>query len=411
MQNYCGKVIKQRQQLDILRFKIMDNSVKNVFSKGFVSVNAGDTLSSCLSLFKKKMPPVLIVLDEKGKYIGVISRRWIIRSRLHPSTIKVEALTRSAPTVTFHDSLSRVAKLMIESNIRQLPVYSGEKLVGTVTDEEVIHGGVIGKWGSTKIEEIMTKKPFLVEETESVGAVLSLFREQGISHAPVVSEGKVVGMISIHDIIENIFQPKQRQTVGEIVGEKVPVLSIAAKSIMARPVITVLSETKLKDAARKMHEFDISSLVVIRRGRPVGILTKRDFLEPLAEMEISQRRITVQFSVKDVEINDVQRRFMIDDFDSFVGRYKETLEAGILFVYLKTHGTNYKGDQLVHCRLQLRTRKGSFFSSSEGFGVEQTFRVALDRLEKQILRSNELEYDPEFARKYLRSIGFPITEL
>jgi hypothetical protein len=180
---------------------------------------------------------------------------------------------------------------------------------------------------------------------------------------------------------------------------------------MARPVRTVLPETKLKDAAKKMHEFDISSLVVIRKGRPAGILTKRDFLEPLAEMEISRRRITVQFSVKDIEIDDTQRRFIIDDFDSFVGRYKETLEAGILFVYLKTHGTNYKGDQLVHCRLQLRTRKGAFFSSSEAFGVEQTFRLALDRLEKQILRSKELEYDPEFARKYLRSIRFPVTEL
>lgn len=386
-------------------------TVKDVFSKGFISVSADDTLSSCLSLFEKKMPPVLIVLDEKGKYVGVISRRWIIRSRLHPSTSKVEALARSAPTVTLHDSLSKVARLMIESNIRQLPVFSGEELVGVVTDEDIIHGAVIGKWGNTKIEEIMSKKPFLIEENESVGAVLSLFREQGISHAPVVADGKVVGMISIHDIIENIFQPKQRQTVGEIVGEKVPVLSIAAKSIMARPVITVLPETKLKDAAKKMHEFDISSLVVIRKGRPAGILTKRDFLEPLAEMEISRRKIRVQFSVKDVEIDDVQRRFIIDDFDSFVGRYKETLEAGILFVYLKTHGTNYKGDQLVHCRLQLRTRKGSFFSSSEGFGVEQTFRLALDRLEKQILRSKELEYNPEFARKYLGRIAFPITEL
>jgi predicted transcriptional regulator len=164
------------------------------------------------------MPPVLVVLDAEGKYIGEISRRWIIRSRLDPSTTKVESLERSAPAVTFHDSLSKVAKLMIESNIRQLPVYSGEKIVGTITDENVIHESVMAKWGDTRIEEIMTKKPFLVEEDDSVGSVLSLFRRQGISHAPVVSNGKVVGMVSVHDIIEHIFQPRNRQTVGEIVG-------------------------------------------------------------------------------------------------------------------------------------------------------------------------------------------------
>jgi hypothetical protein len=78
---------------------------------------------------------------------------------------------------------------------------------------------------------------------------------------------------------------------------------------------------------------------------------------------------------------------------------------------MKTHGTNYKGDQLIHCRLQFRTRKGTFFSSNEGWGVEQTFSLALDRLERQILKSKELEYDPEFVKKYLRRIGFPLTEL
>ncbi len=66
----------------------------------------------------------------------------------------------------------------------------------------------------------MTKKPFVVEKDDSVGAVLSLSRDQGISHAPVVGDGKLVGVISIHDIIEHIFQPRQRQTRGEIVGEE-----------------------------------------------------------------------------------------------------------------------------------------------------------------------------------------------
>jgi hypothetical protein len=160
-----------------------------------------------------------------------------------------------------------------------------------------------------------------------------------------------------------------------------------------------------------MHRFDISSLVVIRKRKPVGILTKRDFLEPIAQMEKPIRRLTVQFSVKDVEIDGIQRGFIMDDFESFTRRYGKTLESGTIFVYMKTHGTNYKGDQLVHCRLQLRTVKGSFFSSGEGFGVEQTFHVALNRLESQILSSKEPQYDREFARAYLRRLRFPLTEL
>lgn len=41
---------------------------------------------------------------------------------------------RRAPTVTFDDSLSKVARLMIESEIRKLPVFSRGKLLGFVTE-------------------------------------------------------------------------------------------------------------------------------------------------------------------------------------------------------------------------------------------------------------------------------------
>ncbi len=390
---------------------MVSSIVQDVFSSKFKSGSQDDTLSACLSLFKEESTPVLVVLTNKGKYAGVIAHRWIIRSRYNPATTKVKSLMRPAPTVSLQDSLSKVAKLMITSGISQLPVFSGEKLSGIVTDEAVIQGAVIGKWGSTKVEEVMTKKPLLVEEDESVGAVLSLFREQGISHAPVVRDGSLVGMVSIQNIIASIFQPKQRQAVGDTTGEKAPVLSIPAKGIMTKPVITVLPETTLKDAAEKMQKFNISSLVVIRKGRVAGILTKRDLLEPLAAMEMPKQRINVQFSVKGVEVSDIQRGIIMNDFEAFSRRYQKMMQEGTLFVYMKTHGTNYKGQQLIHCRLQFRTRRGSFFSSSEGYGVEATFRTALDRLEKQILRSKELAHEPEYAKKYLRRIEFPSTEL
>ena len=384
--------------------------VKDVFSKKFANVKKEDTLSACLSLFKEESTPVLVVLNSKGKYAGVIAHRWIVRSRYDPASTKVESLMRSAPTVSPEDNLSKVARLMITSGISQLPVFSREKLAGIVTDDAVIQGAVVGNWGSTKVEEVMTKKPFSVEEHESVGAVLSLFREHGISHVPVVRDGNLVGIVSVQNVITSIFQPKQRQTVGDIEGEKVPVLSISAKGVMTKPVITVLPETTLKNAVEKMWKFDINSLVIVTEGRPTGILTKRDILEPLAEMDMAKQKIKVQFSVKNVGIDDIQRSFIMEDFEMFSQKYQKTLKAGALFVYMKTHGTNYKGQQLIHCRLQFRTKKGSFFSSSEGYGVETTFRTALDRLEKQLLRSQELAHEPEYTKKYLKQIEFPSTE-
>ena len=389
---------------------MVSSIVKDVFSTEYKSINKDEPLSACLSILKKESTPVLVVLNSKGKYAGVIAHRWIIRSRYSPATTKVETLMRPAPTLTLEDKLSKVAKLMITSGINHLPVFTGDKLEGIVTDDAVIQEAVIGNWGNSKVEEMMTKKPFLIEENESVGAILSLFREHNISHTPIVKDGMLVGIVSIKDIITGIFQPRQRQTVGDITGEKVPVLSISAKGIMTKPVITVLPENTLKDAVKKMKKFNISSVVITSKGRPTGILTKRDLLEPLADMETPKQQIKVEFSVKGVEIDNIQQSYIMGDFEAFANKYQKILEAGTLFVYMKSHGTNYKGEQLIHCRLQFRTRRGSFFSSSEGYGVEITFHTALGKLERQLLRSQELSHQPEYAKKYLKRIEFPSPE-
>jgi hypothetical protein len=222
-----------------------------------------------------------------------------------------------------------------------------------------------------------------------------------------MEKGRPVGIISIQDIIEHIFQPQRRQTLGDIVGEKASPLSIPAKGIMTSPLITVQSDVSLREAEKEMHNSNVSCLAVVAKERLVGIITKLDFLEPIAQIGIANRRLMIQFSAKNIEINPDQRDFMIGEFDSFTHKYRDALKPGTLFVYMKTHGTNHKGEQLTHCRLQLRTEKGSFFSSGEGFGVEPTFRVSLDRLERRILRSKELSHEPKYAQDYMRRIGFP----
>jgi predicted transcriptional regulator len=386
---------------------------RDIYTKSVSTVNENDTLSRCLESFKTEMPPVLTVLDAKGKYAGVIARRWILRSRLDPASTKVKNLMRSAPKISLEYNISKIAKLMIESGVRQLPVFEKEKVTGYVSDENVIHAAVGQEWGKGKVSSVMTRAPYTIDANRSVGAVLTLFREHGFSHVPVMDGGKLVGIISIQDILENVFQPNQRQTTGDIVGEKVETFSVPAKGIMNSPVITVDADANLRDAEKKMHQYNVSCLAAVSNDRLVGIITKLDFLEPISQLETKQPQLTIQFGVKDTIISDDQQAFMMDEFDSFSRKYKEAFQTGTLFVYMKSHGTtNMRGTPLVHCRLQFRTVRGTFYSSGEGWGIESTFRVALDRLDRRLLRSKELlAYNPKYAKDYLRKMGLPEEEL
>jgi len=391
----------------------LQNFAKDIFTEGVSTVNETDPLSRCLEFFKTEMPPVLAVLDDSGKYIGVIARRWVLRSRLDPASTKVKSLMRRAPKISPDSEISKIAKLMIESGTRQLPVFEGENLLGFVTDENIINAAVRQEWGKSKVSSVMSRAPYTIDAHRSVGAVLNLFREHGFSHVPVMDSGKVVGIISIRDILERIFQPNERQTTGDRMGEKVETFSIPARGIMSSPVISIEAGANLREAAKKMHDYNVSCLAATLNDRLVGIITKLDFLEPISQTETTTPNLTIQFGVKDTRITNDQQAFMMDEFDSFTRKYQEAFKTGTLFVYIKTHGAaNSRENPLVHCRLQFRTQKGTFVSSGEGWGVEPTFRTALDRMDRRLLRSKELlEYNPKYARAYLYKMGLPDEEL
>jgi CBS domain-containing protein/ribosome-associated translation inhibitor RaiA len=394
------------------RNKIMAaKTVEEIFSKNYASVNENDMLSKCLELFEKGQYPALAVLDGKGNYKGVLAERWIKRSGLDLSTAKAQTLARAAPKLTPQDSITKAATLMIESEVRQLPVFKGEKLLGFVTDEQIIHSAVMDKWGNTEISRIMTAKPYPVEEDEPIGSVLSLFREHDISHAPVMNKGKLVGVVSIVDFIEHMFKPLERTRKSGVAAERTKTLGGPVKEIMSSPAITVAPETTLRDAEQLMHKNNVHSLIVVVEGYPVGIVTKRDFLEPLSQPEKAEKMINVQFSTKEVQLDSEQREYLLKDFNTFAERYRPILESGTLFVYMKTHGVSHKGEQLVHVKLQLRTGKGNYFSASDSYNLDQAFHLALDHLERQFLRNKEIGQDKEHMKKYFSRIRFPESEL
>jgi len=392
---------------------LSQNFAKDIYTEGVSTVNENDTLSRCLEFFKTEMPPVLAVLDTKGKYTGVIARRWVLRSRLDPASTKVKNLMRHAPRISPEHEISKIAKLMIESGIRQLPVFEDENLLGFVTDENIINAAVRQEWGKSKVSSVMTRAPYTIDANRSVGAVLNLFREHGFSHVPVMDAGKLVGIISIRDILERIFQPNERQTTGDRMGEKVETFSIPARGIMSSPVISVEADANLREAAKKMRDYNVSCLAATLNDRLVGIITKLDFLEPISQIDTTPTNLTIQFSVKDTRITNDQQAFMMNEFESFTRKYQEAFKAGTLFVYIKTHGTaNTREIPLVHCRLQFRTAKGTFISSGEGWGVEPTFKTAIDRMDRRLLRSKELlAYNPKYAKDYLHKMGIPEDEL
>jgi acetoin utilization protein AcuB len=125
-------------------------------------------------------------------------------------------MQRTVVTVTPEMSLAEVQRLMREKRIRHLPVVSGKKLVGIVTDRDIreavpspattlSRGEIVYQMDTTAVETCMTKEVVTVSpQTELIQAARVLL-EHKFGALPVVERGTLVGMVTEIDFLRALL--------------------------------------------------------------------------------------------------------------------------------------------------------------------------------------------------------------
>ena len=98
-------------------------------------------------------------------------------------------------------------EMMAEANVGALLVMKGEKLVGIISERDYTRKVFIrGKSSKeTRVDEIMSSNVSTTKTGESVDECLRLMTEKHIRHLPVVEGGKVIGIISIGDLVKHVI--------------------------------------------------------------------------------------------------------------------------------------------------------------------------------------------------------------
>jgi CBS domain-containing protein len=134
----------------------------------------------------------------------------------------------------------------------------------------------------TRIYEVMTREPIAVREDQSVEQVVELFRERGLSRAPVVSgDGRVVGIVSKTDLIDDLHLRGDTEEVdpqGAGYGQHVHAMGALVRDVMRQVVLSLPATTSLLEAARTMLAGNVHAVPVTSEadGRVIGILSTTD---------------------------------------------------------------------------------------------------------------------------------------
>jgi len=122
-------------------------------------------------------------------------------------SIKPRNVISISPDASVLDAL----KIMAKENIGAIVVLQGDSLAGILSERDYARKVVLeGKASSsTKVSDIMTTKVITIDELQKVDDCMNLMTEKHIRHLPVVSGGKVTGLISIGDVLKQVMQQQK----------------------------------------------------------------------------------------------------------------------------------------------------------------------------------------------------------
>ena len=100
--------------------------------------------------------------------------------------------------------LSAAVKILAERRIGAVMVMSGQKIEGILSERDVVR--VLGERGAAVLEEpvrsVMTSKVITCHESDTVGAIVEIMTSGKFRHLPVVENDRIVGLISIGDVVK-----------------------------------------------------------------------------------------------------------------------------------------------------------------------------------------------------------------
>jgi len=145
-----------------------------------------------------------------------------------------------------------------------------------------------------RIRDMMTKNPITVDSETLVLDAQKIMKENNIRRLPVVDKGKLVGMITKHDLLEASPSPATSLSIHEL---NYLLSKMKVKGIMTKNPLTLTPDTPFEEALRIGQEKKVGSFPIVDKGKVVGIATESDivrFLTRALGIREEGSRITIE---------------------------------------------------------------------------------------------------------------------
>jgi acetoin utilization protein AcuB len=207
-----------------------------------------------------------------------------------------------------------------------------------------------------RAKDMMTKNPITVNPDTLVLDAQKIMKQKNIRRLPVVEKGKLVGIVTKHDLLEVKPSPATPVSLHEL---NYLLSKMKVKEIMEKNPVTITPDTPFEDALRIGQEKKIGSFPVVDKGKLVGIATESDIVRFLIHA------LGIHEEGSRIEIIGLgQKMGELEKIISIVNQNKTLILSMIVLPRSK------KGDWMIELRLNTKDPKTIIQNfKKEGFNV------------------------------------------
>ncbi len=125
------------------------------------------------------------------------------------SVLRNRGVISVSPKVSVHDA----AVTMTQGRVGAIPILDGERLLGIFSERDLMTRVVVPGLDAraTAVSEVMTSEVITANLEEHVDSCLEKMRKIGCRHLPVIEEGRVVGVLSMRDLLRDEIEEQDHE--------------------------------------------------------------------------------------------------------------------------------------------------------------------------------------------------------
>ena len=283
-------------------------NVMNYATRDVVTLPPSASIDTAISLMEERSIHHVVVTTG-NRVVGMVSDRdilistgWMLsierkarsggegkaKAKVVGPTQIHEIMSRPVVCLTIAHTARDAALLMLDRKISAVPVLNQDRLDGLITETDLLKWPPLSEVEADrllthKVGDLMRVNVLSVAPDAPLTDLIHLFRTRRIRHAPVVQQGKLVGIVSDRDVRRALgwagVREMQAECEGRVLESELPQ---TAGEVMHVDVRTAGLSTVLRDALRLMLDERIHSLPVVEAQCLEGIVTETDFLRAFA---------------------------------------------------------------------------------------------------------------------------------